>query len=56
MLVGKSAYQLIFPYYIIENFPTSLAGNTVFIGPNNFKFGTETCSMVLQAIPEFGAN
>ena len=30
--------------------------NSVFIGPNNFKFGTETRCMVLHAIPKFGAN
>ena len=43
----KSAYQPIFPYNIIENSPTSLAPNSVFVGPNKFKFGTETCCMVL---------
>ena len=36
-----------FPYNIIENSPTSLTHNSVVIGPNNFKFGTETSCMVL---------
>ena len=45
-MVG-SAHQPILPYNIIENPPTSLAHNSVFIGPNNFKFGTETRFMVL---------
>ena len=52
----KRAYQPIFPSYITENFPTSLACNSVFIGPNKFKFGTETPCMVLQAVSKFGAN
>ena len=36
-----------FPYEIIENPPTSLAYNSVFVDPNNFKFGTETHCMVI---------
>ena len=44
IMVGKkvNAHQPIFPYNIIENSPTSLAHNSVFIGPNNFKIGTQT--------------
>ena len=34
----KNAHQPIFPNNIIENSPTSLAPNFVFIRPNNFKF------------------
>ena len=30
-----------------ENSPTSFACNSVFVGPNGFKCGTETCCMVL---------
>ena len=52
----KNGHQPIFPYYVIENSPTSLAPNSVLVGPNNFKFGTEARCMVLQAIPKFGAN
>ena len=37
----------IFPCDIIENSPTSLAHNSVFVGPNNLKFGTETPCLVL---------
>ena len=43
----KNAHQPIFPYNIIENYPTSLAYNSVFVGPNNIKFGTKTCCMFL---------
>ena len=39
--------QPVFQYNIIENFPTSFARNSVFVGSNDFKFGTETRSMVL---------
>ena len=42
----KNAYQPIFPYNITEHFPTSVAHKSVFIGSNNFKFGTETRCMV----------
>ena len=35
------------PYKIMEKCQTSLAHNSVFIDTNNFKFGTETRSMVL---------
>ena len=43
----KNAFQPIFPYNIIEKSPTSLAHNSVFIGPNDFKFGTETrCGLI----------
>ena len=54
---AKEYPKPIFLYnYEIENSPTSFAHNSVWIGPNNFKFGTETRFMVLQAIPKFGAN
>ena len=46
----KNAQQPIFPYDIIENSPTSFANNSVFIGPNNFKFGTKTLYMVVYDI------
>ena len=49
----KSAYQPIFPYNITEISLTSLARNSVFIGPNKLKFGTETRCLVLS---KFGAN
>ena len=39
--------QPIFPYNTIENSPTPFARNSVFVGPNDFKFGTETRFMVL---------
>ena len=38
----KNAHQPIFPHIIIENSLTSLTHNSVSVGPNNFKFGTET--------------
>ena len=49
MLVGKRVpnQQPIFPYNIIENSPTSLAHNSVLIGLNKSKFGTETRCVVL---------
>ena len=46
-MVGKRTPQSIFPYNIIEHSPTSFAHNSVFIGPNDFKFGTETRFVVL---------
>ena len=52
----KNAHQPIFPFYIIENSPTSLTHNSVFFGRNSFKFGTETRFMVLQAISKYGRN
>ena len=44
--LAKDCHRGIFPYNIIENFPTSLAHNSAFIDPNNFKFGTNTDCMV----------
>ena len=38
MLVGKRTAQSIFPYNIIEDSPSSFAHNSVFVGPNDFKF------------------
>ena len=56
-MVGKRMpTQPIFLYNVTENSPTSLAHNSVLIGPNNFRSVTETCCMVLQAISKFGAN
>ena len=49
----KNAHQPVFPYHIIGNSPTSFAHNFVSSGPNYFKFGTETCFVVLQAIQKF---
>ena len=43
----KNVHQHIFPYDIIEYSPTSLAHNSVFVGPNNFKLRTETQYVVL---------
>ena len=51
MLVGKRL-----PTSIIENSPHSLVHDSVFGGPNKFKFGAEARCMVLQAIPKFEAN
>ena len=51
-----NAYQPIFPLNIIETSPTSLAHRSVFNGPNDFKFGTETGRMVLYAISKFRAD
>ena len=48
----KNAHQPISPYNIIENSPTSLAYDSVFIGPNNFKFDTKTGCVVLYIISE----
>ena len=42
----KNAHRLIFPYNVIEHSPTSLACNSVFVGPNDFKFGTNTRCVV----------
>ena len=52
----KNAHQPIFPLNVIENSSTSSAHNSVFIGRNGFKFGTETCYIVLKAIIKFGGN
>ena len=49
----EDTYQPIFLYNIIDNSPTSFACNSVFVGPNDFKFGTETCFMLLLAISKF---
>ena len=46
--------QPIFPYNIMQNSQTSFAARySVFVGPNDFKFGIETRFMVLQAISKF---
>ena len=49
----KNAHQPIFPYSIIKSSLTSLANSSVFNGSNYFKFGTEVCYVVLQAITKF---
>ena len=41
----ENANQLTFPYNIIENYPISFVGNSVLVGPNDIRFGTETCYM-----------
>ena len=41
---------------LTENYPTSLAYNSVIIGLNDFKFGTEPCYMILQIILKFGGD
>ena len=52
----ENALQPIFPYNIIENFPTSFACNSLFVGSNDFKYDTKTCFIVLLAVSKFGAN
>ena len=39
---------------LIDKSRTSLAHNSVFIGPNHFKFGTGTCCLVLLTTSQFG--
>ena len=55
IIVGgqKNTHQLISSHNIIENSPTSLTHNSVSDRPNELRFGTETCYMVLQAILKF---
>ena len=57
-MVGKRKSPAHFAYNnMIENSPTSFACNSVFVGPNDFKFGTETRFMVFYgAISKFGTN
>ena len=52
----KNTHQPIFPYNITENFPASFVRSSVFLSPNDFKFGTETRFMVLLAISKLGTN
>ena len=48
-------HQPIFPYYIIKKSPKFLAHKSVFIDPNNFKFGSEThCMVFVGHIQIFG--
>ena len=57
MLVGKKECPPAhFPCNIIQNSPASLAYNFVFVGPNSFKFDTNTCYMVLYTMSKFGGN
>ena len=44
---AKECLPAHFPILHKKNFLTSLARNSVFIGPNKFKFGTKTRCMVL---------
>ena len=41
----KNAHQPVFPYNVIENYPTSLALDSVFDGPNDFRFGADVTSL-----------
>ena len=52
----KNTHQPICPYNIIENSATSLTHNSVPGGPNDLRFGTETCYMILHAIVKFEGN
>ena len=52
----NNAHQPIFPYDMIENCINSLAHNSIFVGPNDLKFGTETSYIVLKAIPKLEVN
>ena len=49
-------HQPIFSYNITENSLTSLAHNSVFIDPNNFKFCNKTYYIILSVISEFRVN
>ena len=51
---AKNACQPIFPYNVTENSPASLTYDSVFNGPNDFKFVTETYRMVLQVKQNLG--
>ena len=46
IVAANNAHQHIFPYNIIENSQTSLAHNSVFIVPNNFKFCTQNLGRI----------
>ena len=48
-----SSHVVIFPYNMIENLPNSLAHNSAFNGPDDFKFGRERFHLVLKVIPKF---
>ena len=52
----ENAHHPIFLYNIIENSPTSFACNFVFVGPNDFKFGTEICCMPYQNLGQIDHN
>ena len=44
------------PTFVIENSPNSLGHNSVFIDPNDFKFGIEICCMFSHTTTKFGTN
>ena len=52
----KTNQQPIFRYNITKNPLTSLAHNSVFIGPNNFECCTEACCMIFWTISKFVVN
>ena len=52
----ENAYQPIFPYNIIENSQKSFARDPVFVGPNDFKSGTETPFISLLTISKLETN
>ena len=54
--LAKECLPAHFQYNIIENSRLSLAHKTVFVDPNNFKFGTDTHYMVFWTTSKFGIN
>ena len=53
---AKGSHQLFFRHHIIENFTNILAHKSVFVGPNDLEFGTETSDFVLQTLLKVGGN
>ena len=53
-LVKVAQKSVLSPYNIIENSPTSLAHTSVFVNPNNFRFGTETRMIFLDQTKIWG--
>ena len=56
MLVVKRMPTRHFPIQYNRKFSNFFAYSSVFIGPNNLKFGTKTRSTFLLATSEFGSN
>ena len=56
MMAGKRTPRAHFPYNIKENSPTSFARNSVFVGPNDSKFGTEIRFTVYQNLGQINHN
>ena len=50
------AHQPTIPYNKTEDFTTSSVHTSIFIGPNDFKFGTDIRYTVLQSISKFEGN